>query len=112
MTEVAIIHRLSEVSRMLDAATREIAELDEAAVRAKSVYEVAYARAFLTSDGSNDVKKQSAVLRCEPEHLEVMLAEQKVRACMERIRTLRSQIEVGRSLNAAYRAEVNANLGT
>ena len=44
MSDAAIIHRLAEVSRMLDAATAEIAELDEDAVRAKSRYEVAFAK--------------------------------------------------------------------
>ena len=112
MSDAAIIRRLAEVSRMLDAATAEIAELDEDAVRAKSRYEVAFAKSFVTTDGSNEMRKQVTVLRVQDEHLAVMLAEQKVRACQERIRTLRSQIEVGRSLNAAYRAEMTVGMST
>lgn len=100
-----VILRLAALSRMLDAATHEIAELDEAAVRAKGRYQVAYARSFLGESGAVDVRKQSAVLACETTWLDAEIAEQKVRACKERIRTIRDQIEVGRSLNSAVKAE-------
>jgi hypothetical protein len=52
-----------------------------------------------------DQRKQQAVLACERESLDAEIAAQKVRACRERIRTLGVQIDVGRSLNAAQRAE-------
>lgn len=94
---------------MLDAATTEIAELDEAAVLAKAAYEVAFARAFIGADGSVDVRKQQSVLDTSDTKLTAELAEQKVRACRERIRTIRDQIEVGRSLNSAVRAEFTAS---
>lgn len=97
---------------MLDAATSEVAELDEAAVRARQVFEVAYARAFLTSDGPVDGRKQQAVLATAAEKLAAEIGAQRVRACQERIRTLRVQIEVGRSLGAAQRAEFTAGIGT
>lgn len=100
-----VIARLSELSRMLDAATSEIAELDEASVLAKAAYEVGFARAFVTGEGSVDFRKQNAVLTTADEKLAADLAEQKVRACRERIRTIRDQIDVGRSLNSAVRSE-------
>lgn len=107
-----ITGRLAELSRMLDAATSEIAELDEQAVRAKQAHEVAYARAFLTSEGAMDARKQQAVLATDGEKLGAEIAQQKVRACQERIRTIRVQIDVGRSLGAAQRAEFTAGAGT
>lgn len=103
-----VVLRLAELSRMLDAATDEIARLDEDAVRAKGRYQVAYARAFLGEAGAMDVRKQNAVLVCEQYWLDAEIAEQKVRACKERIRTIRDQIEVGRSLNSAVKAEWSA----
>ena len=107
-----ITGRLAELSRMLDAATSEIADLDEQAVRAKQAHEVAYARAFLTSEGAMDARKQQAVLATDAEKLGAEIAQQKVRACQERIRTIRVQIDVGRSLGAAQRAEFTAGAGT
>lgn len=100
-----VVRRLAELSRMLDAATDEIARLDDAAVRAKGRYQVDFARTFLSSEGSVDARKQSAVLACKDAWLDAEIAEQQVRACRERIRTIRDQIDVGRSLNSAVRAE-------
>lgn len=100
-----VILRLAELSRMLDAATVEIASLDEQAVRAKGRYQVSYARKFLSESGSVDARKQASVLACEKDWLDAEIAEQQVRACRERIRTIRDQIEVGRSLNSAIKAE-------
>ena len=43
--QTEVVLRLAELSRLLDAATVEVAVLDEAAVRAKQAHEVAAARA-------------------------------------------------------------------
>lgn len=105
-----VVKRLAELSRMLDSATDEIARLDEAAVRAKGRYQVAFARAFLGQEtGSVDHRKQTAVLACQNEWLDAEIGDQQVRACRERIRTIRDQIEVGRSLNSAIKAEWSAS---
>ena len=50
-TQTEIVLRLAELSRLLDAATLEVAVLDEEAVRAKQAHEVASARAYLTAEG-------------------------------------------------------------
>ncbi|AHH98217.1 hypothetical protein KALB_4855 [Kutzneria albida DSM 43870] len=93
---------------MLDEATNEYAELDEAWVRAKAAHRVAYARSFLTTEGSVGFREQTAVLKVEDEWFAMEIADQKVRACKERIRTIRDQIEVGRSLSSAIKAEFAA----
>lgn len=103
-----IVLRLSELSRLLDAATAEVAELDDAAVRAKSAHEVAHARAFLSADGPMDARKAQATLATEDTHLAMELAQARHRACRERIRTLGVQIEVGRTLSAATRSQFAA----
>lgn len=108
-TQHDVVRRLAELSRLLDAKTLEIAHLDEQAVRAKARFEVGFARSFLSEGGAVDVRKQSAVLATADAKLEHELAEQKVRAAREAIRTLRDQLDVGRSLNAAVRAEWNAS---
>lgn len=104
-TPQSVVHHLVELSALLDKATDEIAVLDEEAVRGKGAHQVAYARAFLTGTGSVDARKQQAVLECADLWLAYELADAKTRACKERIRTLRDQIEIGRSLNAAVRSE-------
>ena len=103
-----VVKRLSELSRMLDSATEEIAKLDDNAVKAKSVYEVAYAKSFLQSNGSMDVRRQEAILACADFRLTMEIAEAQVRAVKERINTLRSQISIGQSLSAAIRQQFSA----
>jgi hypothetical protein len=107
-TQVQIIERLQECSRLLDAAQPDLAEFDEAAVRAKQAYEVAYARAYLKAEGSIEARKAEAVIVTAGEALEAELCAAKVRACRERIRTLGAQLDVGRTLSAAIRSQFQA----
>ena len=106
--QLEIVKRLSELSKLLDAATDDIAALDEAAVVAKQANEVAYARAFLAADGPMDARKAQAVIVTADAALAMELAAAKHRACRERIRTLGVQIEVGRSLSSAVKAQFAA----
>lgn len=106
--QTEVVKRLSELSRMLDAATEEIAQLDDFAVRAKSAHEVAFARSFLSAEGSMDQRKQVAILACADEKLAMEIAEAQVRAVKERINTLRSQISIGQSLSAAIRQQFSS----
>jgi hypothetical protein len=103
-----IVLRLSELSKLLDAATVEVAELDEAAVTRKQAFEVAQARAFLAAEGPMDARKAQATLAAADYALAYELAAAKHRACRERIRTLGVQIEVGRTLSAATRSQFAA----
>lgn len=103
-----IVTRLGELSRLLDKATADIAQLDEDAVRAKAAFEVAFAHAFLQADGAMDQRKQIAVLAAADARLVMELAEAKHRACRERIRTLGVQIDVGRTMSAALRQQFQA----
>jgi hypothetical protein len=107
-TQVKIIERLQECSRLLDAAQPDLAEFDEAAVRAKQAYEVAYAKAYLKAEGSIEARKAEAVIVTAGEALEAELCAAKVRACRERIRTLGAQLDVGRTLSAAIRSQFQA----
>lgn len=102
------LERLAELSRLLDKATDDVAVIDEEAVRAKQTYEVTYARAFLDAAGSMDLRKQVATYETQNESLQAELAAAKLRALKERIRTLGTQIEVGRSLASAHKNQYNA----
>jgi len=100
--------RLAELSRLLDKATDDIAEIDEEAVKAKAHYEVTYARAFINAHGPVDTRKQIATIETANENLQAELTAAKHRAARERIRTLAIQIEVGRSLSSAHKTQWTA----
>lgn len=104
---IRIAARLAELSLELDRQTEACETLDLAAIRARHAYEVAYSRAFLTSDGSMDMRKHHAVIVTETDKLAAEIAEQQLRACKTRIATLKTQVDTGRSLSAALRAEVS-----
>lgn len=99
---------LAEISRMLDKAVETYAEFDEEAIIAKSDYEVAYARTFLASEGPMEIRKQQTILDTWQERLDAERSEASVRAVRERIRKLHAQLEVQRSINAAQRAQFQA----
>lgn len=103
-----VVMRLGQLSRLLEEKTKEIASLDEEWVNAKRVFKREYARVFLTTAGSMDVRKQTAIRDTDELDFDAELAEAKVRAAREAIRTLRDQLDVGRSLGAAARAEFQA----
>jgi outer membrane protein TolC len=52
-----------------------------------------------------DMRTQTAIALTGDAWFEYELAEQQVRACKERVRTLRDQLEIARSLSAALRSE-------
>ena len=107
-SQAEVLDRLSECSRLLDKAQQDLADLDEAAVRAKQAFEVSWARAYLKAEGSIEARKAEAVLVTAGECLEAELCAAKVRACLERIRTLGAQLDVGRTLSAAIRSQFQA----
>jgi hypothetical protein len=106
MTLGDVAERLAGLSRDLDKQTGEAERLDRASVDARHRFEIAYSRAFLSSTGSMDMRKHHAVIATEIEKLEAEIADQVLRACRARIATLKVQIDTGRTLSAALRAEV------
>lgn len=103
-----IVLELSRIGRELDHLSHEIDRLDQAAVQAWSAHRKAYAHAYISGQGSIEDRKQNAVLAAEDERLAAEVADQVHRAARERIRVLRDRLEIGRSLNAARRAEFAA----
>lgn len=101
-----VVMRLAEISRALDTAQVELANADEAAVRSRQRYELAYSRAILTVEASNaETRKARATLDTETQKLDAEISDQQVRALRVRIAILRDQVEIGRSLSAALRSE-------
>lgn len=106
--QLRVIQRLGEVSRLLDAATDELAELDEAAVQAKQAFEVEYARSFIKAEGAIDLRKHVATVATADARLAYELAYAKHRACKERMNTLRNQLSTGQTVSAALRHQFAA----
>lgn len=108
MNTTDLVLELSKIGRELNQLSLKIAELDQAAVLAWSEHRKAYATKYVNGAGSIKDREQAAVLAVEELRLAAEIADQLTRAAKERIRVLRDRLEIGRSLNAARRAEFAA----
>lgn len=93
------------LNRNLRDAAGEIRRLDEATARAKVTYVKVHAKAFIDAQGSMDLRRRLAEVQSADALLAYELAEVELRGAKERIKTLYSQVESTRSLNALARAE-------
>lgn len=105
LTPQQVIETLTKISKDIDETTDEIALRDVEAVRARVAHKVAYARAFLSVDGSMDIRRYTAELETAETLLASELADQQHRAAVSSIRALRDRLEVGRSLGPLIRLE-------
>jgi hypothetical protein len=105
LTPHDVIENLTRISKDIDSVTDDITRLDEEAVRARIAQKKAYARAFLSVEGSMDIRRYTAELATIDTLLESELADQKHRAAVTSIKALRDRLEVGRSLGPLIRLE-------
>lgn len=105
ITPLIIVETLSDIGRKLDTKASEVERLDKEHVSAKAAYRKAYAKAFLTADGSMDIRRYIAEEKTAAEFQNVELAEQVLRAGKESLRVLRDRLEICRSLGAVMRLE-------
>jgi len=105
LTPEALINTLSKISKDIDETTRDLVELDRKAVEARAAYRVEFARVFLNSEGSIELRKRLAEVETQSAYLAAEIAEQQLRAAGHSIRALRDRLDVGRSLNALARME-------
>lgn len=105
LTPAAIAQTLTGIAKDIGNQADAVAEYDAKLAAARSAYRKAYAQAFLTAEGSNDVKRYSAELATADLWFEVEATEQVLRASREALRVLRDRLEVGRSLGAIMRTE-------
>src|SRR5690606_25159960 len=73
---------------------------------ARAEHRVAYARAFLSAQGTVKDREAEAMLATANEFIRMEAAEQGLKAARERVQTLRTQIGAGQSIGAAIRAEI------
>jgi hypothetical protein len=105
LTPSLVASNLAKLARQLDDLVAAIDDAEVRAVNSREDYTMAYARAFLTSEGSMDVRRHLATEGTHDTRLAAELAEQLVKGIRRQIDSTRIRIDVGRSLGAALRAE-------
>lgn len=106
LTPNAVAKQLAQLARQLDDLVDAIDDAEKRAVHAREDYTLSYASAFLSSEGSMDIRKHLATERTHDTRLAAELAEQLVKGIRRQIESVRIRIDVGRSLGAALRAEL------
>lgn len=105
LTPAYVAATLTKISKGIIEQAETVANYDAKLAEARRVYRKSYAKAFLTAEGSNDVKRYSAELATADEWFVVESTEQVLRAAREALRVLRDRLEAGRSLGAIMRSE-------
>ena len=106
LTPHGIAVNLVQLSHDLDDLVAEYRGLGEESANAKRDAEVAYAKAYMTAEGTVEERRQAAIEAAVEARYRADLAERKVAACREAIRAVHARIEVGRTLSATTRDEM------
>lgn len=107
MTPNDVAAQLAKLARDLDEAVRVIHSADREAVELRAAADLAFSRSFMAASGSVDARRHEALIETHDQRLAADVAEEVVRHLRRRIDALRIRIEVGRSMGAAIRAELN-----
>lgn len=103
-----IVRRLAALGRELDAAVEMLKDADTDAVQKRHAADLAESRAFVNAEGSMDMRKHLARLAIDRQESDALVAEALVRYLRNRIKSIETRIDLGRSMNAAHRAELAA----
>lgn len=107
-----VLH-LADLSRELDQAVTDLGRYEAMAVDAEADYKVAHAHAFKDAHGSVEARKAEATIGCDELFRTWGKAAALVNMQKAHIRALHTRIDVGRTIQATARAEVNlAGLAT
>ena len=107
LTPNAVAKQLAKLAHQLDDLVAAIDDAEKRAVNAREDYTMSYAAAFLSAEGSMDIRRHLATERTHDTRLAAELAEQLVKGIRRQIESVRIRIDVGRSLGAALRAEAS-----
>lgn len=98
-----ILDHLQSISRDLDKAIEDLKTLELAAERAEAAYRVAKAKAFLSAEGPVQAREHQAVLATQTELIERGEAAALARVQLQKVKSLHSRIDVGRTVASAER---------
>ena len=107
VTPNAVAANLAQLARDLAAITNGLEELEHNAVNRREDMTMAFSKAFLSSQGAVEARKHLAVVATQDERLAAETAEALVRGRRAQIASLKVRIDVGRSVGAVVRSEID-----
>jgi hypothetical protein len=107
VTPMSVVRNLMDLARQLAELATGLDELEQRAVEKREDLTLAQAKAFLSAHGPVDVRKNEAIVATHVERLAAETAEALVRGRKRQLDSLKVRIDVGRSAQAALRAEID-----
>lgn len=101
-----IVMQLASLARDMDALVDQLKIADDDAVRKRHAADQAESHAFLNAEGPMDIRKHEARVAVADKELDALVAEALVRHLRKKIGAIDTRIEVGRSMGATVRAEL------
>jgi hypothetical protein len=107
VTPNSVAANLAHLARELAHLTDGLGTLEHEAVTAREDYVLAHAKAFLSAGGAMELRKQQALVDTHTERLAAETADALVRQRRAQIAAIKVRIDVGRSVGAVVRAEID-----
>jgi hypothetical protein len=107
VTPTSVAANLAHLARELAALTTGLGDLELRSVNAREDYIMSQAKAFLRAEGPVDVRKYQSLVDTHDERLSAETADALVRQRRAQIAAIKVRIDVGRSVGAVVRAEID-----
>lgn len=107
LTPNSVAKQLAELGRELDRAVASLEAAEIEAVNLREDYTLAQSQAFLRAEGAMDFRKHKAIEATHSERLAAETAEAVVRGLRRQIDSIKTRIDIGRSVGVALRAEID-----
>jgi hypothetical protein len=108
LTPHAVVLKLGQMGRDLDKLTEAMRRAEIDMVQKRHLADMTESKAFLSADGSMDIRKHAARIEAEEVELAALVSESVVRYLRSKIKAQEARIEIGRSMGVALRAELTA----
>jgi hypothetical protein len=107
MTPNQVAQQLAALARDLDVTVSQLEVADRDSTEKRAGADLAFSRAFIAAVGSVDLRKHTALVETHQQRLDADVADALVRHLRRRVDAIKTRVEVGRSLGAAIRTELN-----
>jgi hypothetical protein len=108
LTPRSVVLNLGELAKSLDHTVNLLRDADLEAVQARHQADIAESTAYLTAEGSVEMRKHRARLATDKLEEKALQSEAVVRYLRQKINAVSVRIEVGRSMSSALKAELHA----
>jgi hypothetical protein len=106
LTPQSVTNRLRQLDQELGGVVAALESAENDAILKRGAFDLAHSKAFLSAQGSMDLRKHQALVDTHELRMAADVADAVVRHLRRRIDQIKTSIECGRSMNSALKAEI------